>query len=250
MVALVFALLGIVLVALSVRTVPQGYTFVVERLGRYYKTLAPSFNLLIPFVDSVRARVSMRETALDIPEQSVITRDNAAISANGVLFFQVLDPVKATYEVVNLPRAIETLAMTTLRNVMGSMELDEILSKRDTINARLLQAADAATASWGARTATARARSSSTIARGRHRRNDAEGRGGLSAAPAVLALMHDHAREDVSLQHHEDADEAGERDRVEEDVAQDRAFMAEPVGRRRGHDDRLGVDHLAHDAAR
>jgi len=150
-VALVFALLGIVLVALSVRTVPQGYTFVVERLGRYYKTLSPGFNLLIPFVDSVRARVSMRETVLDIPEQSVITRDNAAISANGVLFFQVLDPVKATYEVVNLPRAIETLAMTTLRNVMGSMELDEILSKRDTINARLLQAADAATASWGAR---------------------------------------------------------------------------------------------------
>lgn len=151
LVAIAFVVLVIVVVALSVRTVPQGYTYVVERLGRYHKTLSPGFNLVIPVVESVRARVSMRETVLDIPQQSVITRDNAAISADGVLFYQVLDPVKATYEVVNLPLAIETLAMTTLRNVMGSMELDEILSKRDTINVKLLQAVDEATASWGAR---------------------------------------------------------------------------------------------------
>ena len=148
-----FAFLGIVVVALSVRTVPQGYTYVVERLGRYYKTLSPGLNLIVPIIDSVRARVSMRETVLDIPEQSVITRDNAAVSADGVLFYQVLDPVKATYEVVSLPQAIQTLAMTTLRNVMGSMELDEILSKRETINAHLLQALDEATASWGVRAA-------------------------------------------------------------------------------------------------
>ncbi|HVM78939.1 MAG TPA: SPFH domain-containing protein [Stellaceae bacterium] len=148
-----FAFLGIVVVALSVRTVPQGYTYVVERLGRYHKTLLPGLNLIVPIVDSVRARVSMRETVLDIPEQSVITRDNAAVSADGVLFYQVLDPIKATYEVVSLPQAIQTLAMTTLRNVMGSMELDEILSKRETINAHLLQALDEATASWGTRAA-------------------------------------------------------------------------------------------------
>ncbi|MGE5203359.1 MAG: SPFH domain-containing protein [Acidobacteriota bacterium] len=152
-VAAAFAFLGIVVVALSVRTVPQGYTYVVERLGRYHKTLSPGLNLIVPIVDGVRARVSMRETVLDIPEQSVITRDNAAVSADGVLFYQVLDPVKATYEVVSLPQAIQTLAMTTLRNVMGSMELDEILSKRETINAHLLQALDEATASWGTRAA-------------------------------------------------------------------------------------------------
>jgi regulator of protease activity HflC (stomatin/prohibitin superfamily) len=152
-VAAAFAFLGIVVVALSVRTVPQGYSYVVERLGRYHKTLSPGLNIIVPIVDAVRARVSMRETVLDIPEQSVITRDNAAVSADGVLFYQVLDPVKATYEVVSLPQAIQTLAMTTLRNVMGSMELDEILSKREAINVHLLQALDEATSSWGTRAA-------------------------------------------------------------------------------------------------
>lgn len=150
-VAVAFVVLVLVVVGLSVRTVPQGYNFIVERLGRYHATLKPGFNLIVPIVDSVRERVSMRETVLNIPQQAVITRDNAAISADGVLFYQVLDPLKATYEVVNLDIAIATLAMTTLRNVMGSMELDEILSKREAINAKLLQAVDEATSTWGAR---------------------------------------------------------------------------------------------------
>jgi regulator of protease activity HflC (stomatin/prohibitin superfamily) len=151
--AIALVVVVIVLIALGVRIVPQGFTYVVERLGRYHATLRPGLSLIIPIVDSVRARVSMMETVVDIPKQSVITRDNAAVSADGVLFYQVLDPVKATYEVQNLNAAIETLSMTTLRNVMGSMELDELLSQRDTINARLLHAIDDATGSWGVRAA-------------------------------------------------------------------------------------------------
>jgi regulator of protease activity HflC (stomatin/prohibitin superfamily) len=152
-VAIAFAVLVVVLIVLGVRIVPQGRSYVIERLGRYHATLLPGLNLVVPVLDRVRARVSLMETVLDIPKQSVITRDNAAVSADGVLFYQVLDPVKATYEVQNLPRAIEVLAMTTLRNVMGSMELDELLSQRDTINVRLLQAIDEATGSWGVRAA-------------------------------------------------------------------------------------------------
>lgn len=151
--AAALVVLVILLVSLGVRIVPQGRSYIIERLGRYHTTLRPGLNLVVPILDSVRSRVSMMETVVDIPKQSVITRDNAAITADGVLFYQVLDPIKATYEVQNLQRAIETLAMTTLRNVMGSMELDELLSQRDTINARLLHAIDDATSSWGVRAA-------------------------------------------------------------------------------------------------
>jgi regulator of protease activity HflC (stomatin/prohibitin superfamily) len=152
-VAIAFVILIVVLIALGVRIVPQGRTYIIERLGRYHATLHPGLSFVVPVFDIVRSRVSMMETVVDIPKQSVITRDNAAITADGVLFYQVLDPVKATYEVANLQRAIETLSMTTLRNVMGSMELDELLSQRDTINARLLHAIDDATGSWGVRAA-------------------------------------------------------------------------------------------------
>jgi regulator of protease activity HflC (stomatin/prohibitin superfamily) len=152
-VALAFVAFVVALIVLGVRIVPQGHAYVIERLGRYHATLRPGLNLVVPVLDQVRARVSIMETVVDIPKQSVITRDNAAVSADGVLFYQVLDPIKATYEVANLQRAIEVLAMTTLRNVMGSMELDELLSQRDTINARLLQAIDEATGSWGVRAA-------------------------------------------------------------------------------------------------
>ena len=141
----------IVLIALCVRIVPQGQAYIIERLGRYHATLRPGLNLVVPMLDLVRERVSMRETVVDIPKQSVITRDNAAVAADGVLFYQVLDPVKAIYEVQDLGDAIETLCMTTLRNVMGSMELDELLSQRDQINAKLLHAIDDATGSWGVR---------------------------------------------------------------------------------------------------
>lgn len=146
------ALALVVLVVLtSVRIVPQGSTFIVERLGRYQETLMPGFNVIVPLISSVRARMDMRETVVDVPSQSVITKDNAAVTADGVLFFQVMDPKKATYEVNDLQRAIQTLSMTTLRTVMGSMDLDELLSQRETINAALLRAVDEATASWGVR---------------------------------------------------------------------------------------------------
>ncbi|HEX7969938.1 MAG TPA: SPFH domain-containing protein [Stellaceae bacterium] len=150
-VAIALVAVVIVLIALCVRIVPQGQAYIIERLGRYHATLRPGLNLVVPMLDLVRERVSMRETVVDIPKQSVITRDNAAVAADGVLFYQVLDPVKAIYEVQDLGDAIETLCMTTLRNVMGSMELDELLSQRDQINAKLLHAIDDATGSWGVR---------------------------------------------------------------------------------------------------
>jgi regulator of protease activity HflC (stomatin/prohibitin superfamily) len=146
------ALALVVLLALtSVRIVPQGFNFIVERLGRYQETLVPGFNVILPLVSSVRARVDMRETVVNVAEQSVITKDNAAVTADGVLFFQVLNPKMATYEVSDLQVAIQTLAMTTIRTVMGSMDLDELLSQRDVINASLLRAVDQATSSWGVR---------------------------------------------------------------------------------------------------
>ena len=148
----VASLVLVVVVAVTgIRLVPQGFTFIVERLGRYQETLQPGLNVIVPLVSRVRARVDMRETVVDVPEQSVITKDNAAVTADGVLFFQVLDPQKATYEVNDLQVAIRTLAMTTLRTVMGSMDLDELLSQRETINAAILRAVDEATGSWGVR---------------------------------------------------------------------------------------------------
>jgi len=148
----IIALVFVIVFALtSVKIVSQGFNVIVERLGRYHETLMPGFNVIMPIISSVRARVDMRETLVDVPEQSVITKDNAAVIADGVIYYQVLDPKKATYEVSNLPRAIQTLAMTTIRTVMGSMDLDELLSQREKINAALLRAVDEATASWGVR---------------------------------------------------------------------------------------------------
>ncbi|CAO3426080.1 SPFH domain-containing protein [Azospirillum doebereinerae] len=148
----IIALVFVVVFALtSVRIVPQGSNLIVERLGRYQETLMPGFNVIVPIISTVRARIDMRETLVDVPEQSVITKDNAAVVADGVLYYQVVDPKKATYEVNDLQRAIQTLAMTTIRTVMGSMDLDELLSQRETINAALLRAVDEATASWGVR---------------------------------------------------------------------------------------------------
>ncbi|MFS2009907.1 SPFH domain-containing protein [Azospirillum sp. CT11-132] len=143
--------LVVILAITSVRIVPQGFNFIVERLGRYQETLHPGFNVIFPIISSVRAKVDMRETVVDVPSQSVITKDNAAVTADGVLYFQVMDPMKSTYEVNDLQRATQTLAMTTIRTVMGSMDLDELLSQREAINASLLRAVDEATASWGVR---------------------------------------------------------------------------------------------------
>ncbi len=139
----------IVLVFSAVVTVRQGFEYTVERFGRYTKTLKPGFHLLVPLIERVGSKQNMMEQVLDVPTQEVITKDNAMVAADGVVFFQVLDASQASYEVNNLPLAILNLTMTNLRTVMGSMDLDELLSKRDEINARLMNVVDEATQPWG-----------------------------------------------------------------------------------------------------
>ena len=144
--ALVFA---VFLLFMGVKAVPQGMEFTTERFGRYTRTLAPGLNLIIPLIDRVGMKVNMRETVMDVPSQEVISRDNAMIKVDGVVFFQVLNAAKAAYEVTDLNRAILNLTMTNIRTVMGSMDLDDLLSRRDDINQQLLTVVDQATEPWG-----------------------------------------------------------------------------------------------------
>jgi regulator of protease activity HflC (stomatin/prohibitin superfamily) len=145
----VLVVLVLVLLFAGIKTVPQGFNYTVERFGRYTRTLAPGLSLIVPFFDRIGARLNMMEQVLDVPTQEVITRDNAIVAVDAVAFYQVLNAPQAAYQVAGLQNAILNLTMTNIRTVMGSMDLDELLSNRDAINERLLRVVDEAAHPWG-----------------------------------------------------------------------------------------------------
>ena len=146
---IVFVVLVVLVLFAGIKTIPQGFNYTVERFGRYTRTLNPGLNLIVPFIDRIGARMNMMEQVLDVPTQEVITKDNASVAADAVAFYQVLNAPEAAYQVNNLETALLNLTMTNIRSVMGSMDLDELLSNRDAINDRLLRVVDDAASPWG-----------------------------------------------------------------------------------------------------
>ena len=155
-------ILVVIFAKMALVIIPQSETKIVERLGRYYATLQPGINIIIPFIDRAKSivvlhhgrymystTIDLREQVYDFPKQNVITKDNVQTEINALLYFQIVDPFKATYEINNLPNAIEKLTQTTLRNIIGELELDETLTSRDTINKKLSAVLDDATDKWG-----------------------------------------------------------------------------------------------------
>jgi regulator of protease activity HflC (stomatin/prohibitin superfamily) len=145
----VLAFVVILAVGLGVRTVPQGQVWTIERFGAFTRLLNPGLNLMVPFMEQVGHKMNVQEIVLDIPEQAVITRDNAAVTVDGIMYYRVLDPAKAAYGAQNLVQALVSMAMTNIRSVIGAMDLDGALSGREEINAKLLVTLDHATAPWG-----------------------------------------------------------------------------------------------------
>ena len=146
---LIFVFLAFIILFMGVKFVPQSREWTVERFGRYTHVLSPGLNFIIPFIDRIGEKISMREQVIDVPSQDVITRDNAMVKVDGVIFFQVINAVKAAYEVEHLTYAMINLTMTNIRTVMGAMDLDELLSNRERINSELLHVIDEATNHWG-----------------------------------------------------------------------------------------------------